>query len=265
MFAWASGDDTCIFAHAQTEIITYVRTYVCARAYPYERVDSSRDVYTLATDKMLSVNKTSSAYTTSYECNYSYDGHNKRLTGRYITLPSLQMKSSPNFIATNLHEPKGPHRILNAGDGRNALGFSDTRTSDCIRYHIEKPIVRSPRPQDFHVSLQPFAASKKASRNARGADTTAERLSLQRKWTTTTKEATEERALPTIRPVAPIRTLEECADPVTCRLPKSHRCSMLWQRLGRRWDAIQMRHTMPPLGKQKEEFILYVKIIPKKT
>lgn len=205
---------------------------------------------------MSSVSRTSSEYATSYERNYTYkEAHNRRSTGRHITLPSLQVKSSPNFIAMNLHEPKGPHRVLNASD---AVGVGGTTTSDCIRYHIEKSIVRSPRPQDFHVSLQQFAR-KKSSRSAHDADTAVERLLLERKWTTTTKKATEETALPTVRPIAPNRTLEECADPVTCRLVKSHRCPMLWQQLGRRWDAVQMRDPMPPLGKQKDEFILYVK------
>ena len=130
---------------------------------------------------MPPVSRTFSAYATSYERNYTYKApHNSRSTGRHITLPSLQVKSSSNFIAMNLHEPKGPHRILNAGDG---VGVGETTTSDCIRYHIEKPIVRSPRPQDFHVPLQQFAR-KKASRSARDAHTATERLLLERKWTT---------------------------------------------------------------------------------
>ena len=48
---------------------------------------------------------------------------------------------------------RGPHRTTDAGDANNPLGRSSLSTSKCIDYHADKPIVRTPRPQDYDVKV----------------------------------------------------------------------------------------------------------------
>ena len=195
---------------------------------------------------------------TAHEHDYTaYDKSRKirRPQRRHITLPSLQYKGKKNEITIRLKhplEPRGPHRTAYAGDANNPLGRSSLPTSECIHYHVDKPIVRTPRPQDYDKYLQLFKKPTNVNNMS-----LYERLVLQRIWTTTTKEASEESAIPTTRPAMPNNTLEQHGpDLLTCRPPHNHYNPMLWQRMGRRWDAFQIREPVTPVRKQKNEFNL---------
>ena len=188
-------------------------------------------------------------HTTSLECNIDNTSRKSRSGRRHLMLPSLQMKqANANVFVKN---PKLRHRSVDAGGASNPLGTSSLPTSYCIRYHVDKPIVRTPRPQDFHTYLQPFT---KSCRNATKTPL-YERLLHRRFWTTTSEAANKESALPapSCLPAVPKRTMEQCgANPVTCQQVHNYVHPMLWQRLGRQWDAFQMRDTtLPALGRQK--------------
>ena len=101
------------------------------------------------------------------------------------------------------------------------------RASTRVPLLVEKPIVRSPRPSeclrtDINASInigkpQRSRASLKGRLPSIVCDDQVQRLSLKRLYTSTTREATEEAALPTPRINAPSTTLEPDADPVRCR------------------------------------------------
>ena len=175
----------------------------------------------------------------------------------------MEVKQSPNFIVQNLHVPKGPHRRLTAAGLDSGAVASNT-----VYLSLDKPIVRSPRPQDFNRKLLQhteklsqqrafeFAARNKKKHDIKSAkkffcDEEVNRISVQRKWTSTTREATEESALPTPRYSVPQTTLETCADPVKHRAQKYHPDPSLWQQYAREWDSAQFRKPMPALGEQK--------------
>ena len=193
---------------------------------------------------------------TLYEEDYK---HKEKINGQvyhYKTFPSLVQKmdnaqnstSQYNFIVQRLHGPNGPHRKVD-----DSLFDGNITTSKCINFHVEKPIVRSPRPQHFNQWIAKF--------QPKSAETykpdLLHRLEQQRKWTTTARFAMEESALPTLRYSIPESTLESSADPVSSQLNKNRvSAPMLWQHFGRTWDAAQLRKSMSSLGKQKENLIL---------
>ena len=130
-------------------------------------------------------------------------------------------------------------------------GWASTR----VPLLVEKPIVRSPRPSEFNECLradinasinigkpQRSRASLKGRLPSIVCDDQVQQLSLKRLYTSTTREATEEAALPTPRINAPSTTLELDADPVRCRRAVRYapRPSQ-WQRYAREWDATQLR------------------------
>lgn len=180
--------------------------------------------------------------------------------GRYVELPPLRLKTRLNFVKSNLHLPKGPHRIVKE---------TICHPEDSIWYHIQKPIVRYPRPQDFHVSLKPYSKVQQCAGNNFKISRPVDKLFLRRKWTTTTEEATEELSRPILIVETPDTTLEKQVDPVKLQM-KDKQFPMLWQNIGRRWDAIQIRSTTtrsfnvldidnPILNKENTERINYLK------
>ena len=176
----------------------------------------------------------------------------KSRTGRKkLILPSLQ-KMNQTGTTVFIKNPKPLRKTVDAGGASNPLGTSSLPTSDCIRYHVDKPIVRTPRPQDFHTYLHQF---KKSSNTAKTS--LHERLLHRRLWTTTSEAANKESALPTPRPLSvPEKTMEQYGpDSVTCQQVHNLVHPMLWQRLGRQWDAFQIRDIMPALGRQKNDFM----------
>ena len=195
--------------------------------------------------------------TTAYACSYTYKPTISGRTTRFRHLPSMEVKQSPNFIVQDLHVPKGPHRRLTT-----AGLYSEAVASNAMNLSLDKPIVRSPRPQDFNRELlhrtekisqeQTFAAQNKNKRAKEFyCDKKVNRISVQRRWTSTTREATEESALPTPRYSVPQSTLETCADPVKPRAQKYHPHPCFWQQYAREWDSVQFRKPMPALGEQK--------------
>ena len=207
------------------------------------------------------------AFTTAYYCNYAYDSSLIHRTARFRHLPSTEVKHSSNFITKNLHVPKGPHRRL-VTDGSAVHGMG---TATTIQLSADKPIVRSPRPQEFNrellerVQLEQLRALKdRTSENHKDVDShkrsfcdeEVNRLSVQRRWTSTTREATEESALATPRYPVPRTTLEPCADSVRHRAQKYHPEPCVWQQYAREWDTMQVRKPMPALGSQKATITL---------
>ena len=113
--------------------------------------------------------------------------------------------------------------------------------------HGEKSIVNSPRPQDFYASIknfirEPYTYSSMPSQNV------LHQPALKYKWTTTTREATNESALPTSpQPAAPSSTFQTTANPLAfpkCydKLPTlQHAAWVPWKT----WDSSQTRAPIP--------------------
>lgn len=206
------------------------------------------------------------AFTTAYYCNYTYDSSLIHRTARFHHLPSTEVKHSPNFITQNLHVPKGPHRhLVTDSSAVHGMGLATT-----MQLSADKPIVRSPRPQEFNRELLEHLEQLRALRDRttethkKDVDTLKRsfrdeeinRLSVQRRWTSTTREATEESALATPRYPVPRTTLELCADSVKHRAQKYHPEPCIWQQYAREWDTMQLRRPMPALGSQKTSVTL---------
>ena len=150
---------------------------------------------------------------------------------------------------------QAPHRKFDP-----SLLDENITTTKCIKFHVEKPIVRTPRPQHFNEWLsKQVPAERSASEVGRPSELDfATSLELSRKWTTTATFAMEESALPTPRQKVPETTLETRADPVSYRSYNSHHhhAPMLWQKLGRKWDQVQLRESMSNQDSEKEKLIL---------
>ena len=193
------------------------------------------------------------AYITAYDCNYTYDSSLVRPTERFRHYPSSELKHSTNFITKqNLHVPKCPHRHI-VTDRIVEQGVMTT-----LQLSMEKPIVRSPRPQDFNREMRAFVQQRESTlvraekANKRSPfDEEINRQSIQRRWTSKTREATEECALPTPTYPAPESTLEPCPDPVSHRAQKYNSKPCVWQQYAREWDMMQLRKPMPPLAIQR--------------
>ena len=195
---------------------------------------------------------------TAYQDDYHYNNMtNTNSVYRFKTLPLLEAgktTNTNNSISKRQHDPKGPHRLLE----NSSLVSNDITTSSHIKYHVEKPIVRSPRPQDFSKHLTRYQHLKEEPRESTKDECfdIIRKLQLQRKWTTTTRGAMEESALPVPkwRPGSHT-TLEEITDPVSSRFSSKHYngAPMIWQHVGRWWDAVQVRESM---NKQKENLTL---------
>ena len=168
------------------------------------------------------------------------------LTKLQKTFPVIHNRSS------NAHIHRAPHRRLQ-NDSPTALGVS-TR----IPLLVEKPIVRSPRPSEFNECLRADTAavvctldrSKYVQPQTKPlterlprivCDDQVQALSEKRLYTSTTREATEEAALPTPRRAVPRTTLEREADPVRCRAVRYSPRPSVWQQYAREWDAMQLR------------------------
>ena len=165
---------------------------------------------------------------------------------------------SPRVLSiqnSNAHVPRAPHRRLQ-NDSPTALGVG--RASTSIPLLVEKPIVRSPWPSEFNEHLraqnthraaafrsrthaQNKATSLKERLPSMVCDEEIEKLSVKRFFTSTTREATEEAALPTPRWPVPRTTLEREADPVRSRTMRYSSRPSLWQHYAREWDAMQLR------------------------
>lgn len=152
------------------------------------------------------------------------------------TFPFIHLQSS------NAHVPKAPHRRLQ-NDSPTALGVG--RSSIRIPLLVEKPIVRSPRPSEFNERLRAdtlyHTRSLAEPLPSLYCDDQVQRLSKKRLYTSTTREATEEAALPTPRRVVPHTTLEGEADPVRYRAVRYSPRPSVWQHYAREWDAMQLR------------------------
>lgn len=173
----------------------------------------------------------------------------------FPTVPPFSFRTGPPKIlpvlnTDDVHVPRSPHRRLQ-NDSAIALGVGRAFTR--IPLLIEKPIVRSPRPSDFNKCLLAdiAAAAGAHSRDQRCAnrprpivcDEQVESLSKRRTYTSTTRESTEEAALPTLRIEPPPSTLERDADPVRCRRRAARYAPRpsAWQHYAREWDAMQLR------------------------
>lgn len=157
------------------------------------------------------------------------------------TFPFIHHQSS------NAHVPKAPHRRLQ-NDTPTALGVG--RASIRIPLLVEKPIVRSPRPSEFNESLRAdtirtLDRSKSLTEPLPSlyCDEHVYRLSEKRLYTSTTRESTEEAALPTPRRIVPRSTLEREADSVRYRVIRYSPRPSLWQHYAREWDAMQLRRS----------------------
>lgn len=203
------------------------------------------------------------AFMTAYASNYTYDPSTVRRTMRCRHFPSMALKQSPGFITQNLHVPKGPHRRLFV-DRPTGLGLG---TATCTMYlSADKPIVRSPRPQEFNRELLACTARlsperlplniEEQERTGYYCNKEVNKISVQRRWTSTTREATEESALPTPKWPVPISTLEPDADPVRHRAQKCYPEPRIWQQYAREWDMMQLRRPIPALGEQKARISL---------
>lgn len=155
------------------------------------------------------------------------------------TFPFIHHQSS------NAHVPKAPHRRLRQ-DTPTALGVG--RASIRIPLLVDKPIVRSPCPSEFNERLRADSArtincspKSNSSLPSLYCDEQVQRLSKKRVYTSTTREATEEAALPTPRRIVPHSTLEREADPVRYRAIRYSPRPSLWQQYAREWDAMQLR------------------------
>ena len=127
--------------------------------------------------------------------------------------------------------------------------FSPSVTSsNSIRYHVDKPIVRTPRPQDFNQWLDQYVSPKRPKNKSLDLVSS---LATHRKWTSTAESAMQDSALPiTRRLTVPATTREEVADPVrSSRGRLIHESSpMLWQEVGRKWDSVQRREPILHCG-----------------
>ena len=211
------------------------------------------------TDRMTATNNISSSLMdTAYQDDYKFNNMaNASSVYHFKTLPSLDTAKTTNvnnFNSKRQRDPKGPHRLLE----NSSLISNDITTSSHIKYHVEKPIVRSPRPQDFSKHLARYRHLKEEPRENTKDEffDIIHKLQLQRKWTTTARGAMEESALPMPkwRPGSHT-TLEEITDPVSSRFSSKHYngAPMVWQHIGRWWDAVQLREA---INKQKENLTL---------
>ena len=150
------------------------------------------------------------------------------------------------------HVPRSPHRRLQY-DSATALGVGRAFTR--IPILIETPIVRSPRPSDFNACLRADIAdawrtpsnlcSKGRSLPSIVCDEPIEELSRKRLYTSTTRQSSEEAALPTLQIDPPLTTLERDAEPIgRCRRAARYAPRpAAWQRYAREWDAMQLRRS----------------------
>lgn len=141
--------------------------------------------------------------------------------------------------------------------------------SNIASFHFEKPIVRSPRPQDFNKWLNRYSTTSKACKpcNMNSSDQLVDSLASTRKWTTSTALATcrshhgSQRTLnhnargtnndSSDKPHL-ANTQESSADPVGIKVRASthFESPMLWQERGRKWDSVQSRWPAPaPLNR----------------
>lgn len=193
-------------------------------------------------------------FTTAYALNYPYSPSQAHGPSPSHRRPSLQLHDGGcTYITQNLHVPKCPHRRL-LNDSPTALGVG--RAATHIPLLVEKPIVRSPRPADFNQQLRAdcerLAAVLEFSQHTTKAPKPlpdivcteeTERLSVRRRYTSTTREATEEAALPTPERPIPRTTLQREADPVRYRKQRYYTQPCAWQRYAREWDAMQLRRS----------------------
>lgn len=210
------------------------------------------------------------AFPTSYDTNYVYEPPVVHRRIRYRDLPSMEPRArqalQANFITRNDHLAKGPHRRLDT-EKPTGLELGLGGAAACRKLpdlFADKPIVRSSRPQVFNketLAQTERMASKLADAGVAWkkdepslfSDAMTKRMSVRRRWTSTTREATEEAALPTPRCAVPPTTLEPCADSVRHRVGKYEARPCVWQQYAREWDLMQPRRPMPPVGQQKAD------------
>lgn len=155
-------------------------------------------------------------------------------------------------IPTGVRGQPSPHRHLRK-ESAIALGVGKSFTS--IPLLSEKPIVRSHPPADFNKCLLAKIASAANKSRLIGAqrnsteglpsiarDDLIETLAKKRIYTSTTRELTEEAALPTLKVNAPKTTIEPDADQVRChRTVRYASHPAVWQVYGRQWEELQLR------------------------
>ena len=120
--------------------------------------------------------------------------------------------------------------------------------------HAEKSIVNSPRPQNFYASIKNFIREPRNS--SEPSENTLHQLAVKHKWTTTTRAATDESALPTPPKPIPSSTFLTSADQLA--FPKCYtKLATLQHTLsGKTWDANQMRTPIARIITEKENLVL---------
>ena len=123
-----------------------------------------------------------------------------------------------------------------------------------VSRHDEKSIVNSPRPQNFYASIKNFIREPRNS-SAPGRNA-LHQLALKHKWTTTTRAATDESALPTPQRPAPSSTFQTTPDPLA--FPKCYtKLPTLQQTVkGKTWAANQMKVPIPRTITEKKNLLL---------
>lgn len=181
--------------------------------------------------------------------------HELPASGRGRRFPSAEQNRSL---------PRGPHRRLRTD--RSTAFTHETEASSLLYLLSDKPIVRRSRPQYFNRELLALTARRgkargsvsecRAEKKTHGQFSDNERvnkLSIQRRWTSTTREASEESALPTPKHPVPENTLELQTDPVRLRLRRYQPQPYPWQQYAREWDAMQVRRPMDTREEEKPD------------
>ena len=124
------------------------------------------------------------------------------------------------------------------------FGHSAT-SSSTIKFHVDKHIVRTPRPQHLGQWLNQYTLPSTKRVTKKPLDLVSS-LASDRTWKSTTASAMQHDSTHTtaIPRIVPSSTKEELVDPVQS-LPRAYNkpfsLPMLWQETGRKWDSVQRR------------------------
>ena len=192
--------------------------------------------------------------------------HKSKQAVHFSRLPALKHSGTGSICSYANHNGIGHYKALNNSTAfckatdqpcchslnTHSTGFVQPPrpaiVSSTICLSSEKPIVRTPRPQDFNRQLLSLTAREGNRSISPKCSFSYHKDALQRRWTTTTKVATEEYALPTPRNIIPTTTLEPCADSVRYRARETNQKPLLWQTYTREWDMKQLRNPTQKFG-----------------
>lgn len=140
------------------------------------------------------------------------------------------------------------------------FGYSAT-SSSTIKFHLDKHIVRTPRPQHLDQWLNQFVLLSAKRVKKKPLDLVSS-LACHRTWKSTAAAAMQhDSALPVNRRIVPSSTKEELVDPVHSR-PRPHNekfsLPMLWQETGRKWDSVQRRGPMTHMTDKRYDQLAYM-------